>query len=274
MPFTPSHIAAVLPFMSTPRLRRWLDPWALALGSMVPDLPVFLPRLPDDSGLPRLPDYSDWHSVSGIFTLDLLSAVVLLGLFHTVFRDPLIALLPARLAARAATLTPAYMTRPASLLYAVPPILLGAILGSSTHVLWDSFTHSYGPKIWGVPWLGITVLGVVKLFRLLQYISSVIGLTLVIWWSARNLARLPEVPLPDRFHLSTRARRAVLTLSSMGLLLGGFVWPLIHAPNPKFGMAAVITRVGAGTMIGLCLVLTCYAAIWQLRRLMAVFEDA
>jgi hypothetical protein len=38
MPFTASHVAAVLPLVRTPLL-----PSALVVGSMVPDLPYFLP---------------------------------------------------------------------------------------------------------------------------------------------------------------------------------------------------------------------------------------
>ncbi|MEU7001213.1 DUF4184 family protein [Nonomuraea sp. NPDC046570] len=256
MPFTPSHIAAVLPFITVPRLRRWLDPWALAIGTMVPDLPIFLPFLPD---------YSDWHSLRGVLTLDLVSVVVLLGVFHAVVREPLIALLPPGLAGRAATLTPSYR---------IVPVLLGGVLGSATHVLWDSFTHSHGPAFWGVSWLGASVFGVIRLFRLLQYVSSVVGLVLVVWWAVRGLSRLPAVPPPPWLRLPARVRHGVLAACAAASLLGAVVWPYLYPPAAKFGIAGLITKVGAGTLVGLCLVLACYATIWQFRRLVAVFEDA
>ncbi|MEV4086855.1 DUF4184 family protein, partial [Nonomuraea fuscirosea] len=97
MPFTPSHIAAVLPLIASSRLRRIVDPWALAMGAMVPDLPIFLPFLPD---------YTDWHSWLGVVTIDPLAVLILLPFFHLVLRDPLISLLPPALAGRAALLTP------------------------------------------------------------------------------------------------------------------------------------------------------------------------
>ena len=51
MPFTGSHPAAVLPLM------RWgLMPSALVIGSMVPDLPYFLP----------VPDLGNTHSLIGL----------------------------------------------------------------------------------------------------------------------------------------------------------------------------------------------------------------
>ncbi|MGW0479151.1 DUF4184 family protein [Nonomuraea sp. NPDC003214] len=260
MPFTPSHIAAVLPLVSSPRMRRWTDPWALAVGAMVPDLPIFLPFLPD---------YSDWHSWQGVVTVDLAAVLVLLVLFHGLLRDPLIGLLPPAFAGRAATLLP---TR-RELLSRLPAVVAGALVGAGTHVLWDSFTHSTGPQEWG-HWLGVSVLGVLPLFRVLQYVSSAVGLAVVVWWAWRGLAAMPPAPVPGRLRVSARVRGGVLAGGAAGILTGAFVWPLIDEPNPAYGLPAVITKVGAGTVVGLCLVLVCYAVGWQLRRLVAVSEGA
>ena len=43
MPFTPTHIAAILPIAAI--RRRELPFSALAIGAMLPDLPLFLPRI-------------------------------------------------------------------------------------------------------------------------------------------------------------------------------------------------------------------------------------
>ncbi|NUR84838.1 MAG: DUF4184 family protein [Nonomuraea sp.] len=251
MPFTPSHIAAVLPFMS----RKWADPWALAIGAMVPDLPIFLPFLPE---------YGYWHSWLGVVTLDLLAVFVLVGLFHLVFREPLISLLPPGLAARAALLAP---TR------SIVAVALGGVIGAASHVLWDSFTHSYASIQWG-DWLEVSVFGVIRLFRLLQYTSSVVGLAIVLWWAWRGLSRMSAADLPDRMRVQSWVRRAVLAACSVGTVLGAVLWPLVDEPVPHLGLPSVITKVGAGTVIGLCAVLTCYAAGWQVRRLVAVSEGA
>ena len=57
MPFTPSHAAAVLPFLRTP-----LPASALVIGSVAPDLPYYLPvDLPWDT-----------HTASAVVTVDLL----------------------------------------------------------------------------------------------------------------------------------------------------------------------------------------------------------
>jgi len=260
MPFTPSHIAAVLPLLSSSRMRALLDPWALAIGAMVPDLPIFLPVLPD---------YSDWHSWQGVVTVDLLAVLILLALFHAFLRDPLLSLLPPSLAGRAATLLPSWRR----IVRSLPAIVAGALVGAGSHVLWDSFTHSTGPGEWGA-WLATPVLGVLPVFRTLQYGSSALGLALVVWWAWRGLAAMPPTPVPARLGLSAAARRVVLACGAAGVVAGAFVWPLVDEPNPMFGLPGMITKVGAGTVVGLCLVLACYTAVWQVRRLMAVSDSA
>jgi hypothetical protein len=182
-------MAAVVPLLASSRVRRFADPWALALGAMVPDLPLFLPFLPD---------YTDWHSWSGVVTLDLAAVLVLLPLFHVVFRDPLVTLLPAALAGRAALLAPERLR--------LLPMAAGAVIG----------------------------------------------------------------PL----RISPRARWSVLTACAAGTAAGALLWPLVDEPSPELGVPSVLTKTGVGTLIGLCLVLTCYAVVWQVRRRMTVSEGA
>ncbi|MFI7610090.1 DUF4184 family protein [Nonomuraea terrae] len=256
MPFTPSHIAAVLPLMASRRVRRFADPWALALGAMAPDLPLFLPALPD---------YTVWHSWQGVLTLNPLAVVVLLPFFHAVLRDPLIALLPPALAGRAARLVPERLTGAA-------PMAVGAVIGAATHVLWDSFTHHTGVIEWG-PWLSASVFGI-GLFRLPQYASSAIGLAVVVWWAWHRLSQMEAVPVPERLRVSSCARRLTLVAGAAGFVTGGLLWPLVDEPSPALGLPSLTTKTGIGTVIGLCAVLVCYAAVWQVRRRMAVSEGA
>ncbi|PZG16787.1 DUF4184 family protein [Nonomuraea aridisoli] len=256
MPFTPSHIAAVVPLLASRRVRRFADPWALALGTMAPDLPLFLPILPD---------YTDWHSWAGVVTLNPLAVLVLLPFFHAVLRDPLIALLPSALAGRAARLVPGRLR--------LAPMVVGAVIGAATHVLWDSFTHHTGVVEWG-SWLSISVLGVIDLFRLLQYASSAIGLAVVVWWAWRRLSRMEAAPVPERLRSSPRARLLTLAAGAAGVVAGGLLWPLVDEPSPALGLPSLITKTGVGTVIGLGAVLVCYAAVWQVRRRMAVSEGA
>lgn len=257
MPFTPSHVAAVLPLISSARTRRILDPWALALGAMVPDLPIFLPFLPD---------YMNWHSLRGVFTIDPLAVVVLLTVFHGLLREPLTALLPPGLVGRAASLAPrAYGVRQ------LPAVIAGGVVGAFTHKLWDSFTHVYSQDIWGWEWLAAPAVGPLPTFRVLQYLSTVAGLAVVAWWAWRGLSRMEPVAPPERLILPTPVRRGVILAAAIATLMGAAVWPRIY---PAFGRVETLTRMGAGVVVGCCLLLLLYAVMWQLRRVMAVFEGA
>ncbi|MFJ2031646.1 DUF4184 family protein [Streptosporangium sp. NPDC087985] len=255
MPFTPSHVAAVLPLISSARARRMLDPWALVLGSMVPDLPIFLPFLPD---------YTFWHSLRGVLTIDPLAVVLLLAVFHGLLRDPLTALLPPSLAGRVASLAPGrYGVR------RLPAVVAGAVVGACTHKLWDSFTHHYSQGIWGWEWLAAPAVGPLPMFRLLQYLSTVIGLAIVALWAWYGLSRMEPVAAPERLALPAGVRYGVLLATVAATALGAAIWPIAF---PATGWAQTITRMGAGVVGGCCALLLLYALMWQLRRVMAVFE--
>ena len=126
MPMTLSHPAAVLP------LRRHGMPMAaMVIGSMVPDVPRFMRW---SSG------YRVSHSYTGVFTVNLIGALVVLDCWNAFVRDALVDLAPdvfrVRLAARNRLSRRQWLLAPAA-----------AVLGSVTHLAWDAFTH---PGRWGV----------------------------------------------------------------------------------------------------------------------------
>jgi hypothetical protein len=250
VPFTPSHLAAVIPLITSARARKALDPWALGVGAMVPDLPMFLPYL--DA-------YTRWHSPVGVVTDDVVAVFVLLALFQFLFRDPLTALLPAPLAARLAALPGPGWRR-------FPTIALGAAAGAATHLFWDSFTHHWSVDFWGWSWLTAPVFGWVTVYRLLQYVSSVLGLAVTGWWLARAVRRSGTDLLPPRLRLPVAVRWGVLGGTCAGAFCSAAAWTFVDPPNPVFGWAGVITKTGVGLVVGFCAVLTVYALLWQLKR--------
>ncbi len=169
MPFTVSHIAAVLPGY------RWLTRAnifsAAVIGSMVPDFGALLPG-----------SVARWqtHSVEALFTFCLPVGLAIYWLTLLLIRPAVIEVVPDRAYVRLrAAPPPAPITRPSAWLYAAAALLLGA----ATHLVWDTFTHEnargvrmfpllkdYGPEISGHP---------LHLYRWLQYGSSVFGLAVV-----------------------------------------------------------------------------------------------
>jgi len=188
MPFTVSHIAAVLP---AHRLLTRANIFSAAvIGSMVPDFGGWVPG-----------SVTRWqtHSVEALFTFCLPVGLAIYWLTLFLIRPAVIEVVPDRAYVRLrAAPPPAPISRASAWLYAAAALLLGA----ATHLAWDAFTHEnargvrmfplltdYGPEMSGHP---------LHLYRWLQYGSSVFGLVVVaaalILWM-RHAPPPPEPPL-------------------------------------------------------------------------------
>jgi hypothetical protein len=225
MPFTPSHIAAVLPMMRRPVTRLPFVPTALVIGSMIPDVPLFTSHWPD---------YHQTHSVAGVLTVDALATCAAVALFHLVFRAPLAELLPRWIADRLPA--PFGLGRVRDLVW----IPVAAAAGAATHVAWDSFTHGRSVEIWG-PRMATEVFGL-PLFSLLQYLSTVLGLLGLVWWTARRLRALPPRPADGQRRLSPTMRTMTVLGIATCAVSGAVGWPAVHqaqGPQPTLFWAGV-----------------------------------
>ncbi|MFE1751427.1 DUF4184 family protein [Streptomyces anandii] len=265
MPFTLSHAAAVLPAVrgdGTGRGR--LVPSMLVAGSFAPDMTYYAASLVP--GGMRFGTVT--HSLPGVFSLDVLIAWALVGLWLLV-REPLVALLPGTVRGRVAALTrcgaPRARVRPASVWW----WYVSAALGALTHVVWDAFTH---PGRWGVrllPVLGRQVAGA-PVYWLVQYGSSVVAALVLAGFVVHALRRaraaggptgLPRSSAGDRWWAaaalagSAAVGAAQRVARDRAFLRGagtGF-WDLV--PTLCFG-------AGAGLIVGLPL----YAVAVRARR--------
>ena len=135
MPFTLAHPAAVLPFLRQPFV-----PIALVAGAMAPDVPYFL-KVPTASGswYESLVNGGNSHDLAQILTvgfpLSLMLAAVLWLVAQPVRWAVPDAWVPAKEGIRG--------RRPSSARIALWTFY-SLILGLVTHIVWDSFTHSYG----------------------------------------------------------------------------------------------------------------------------------
>ena len=181
MPFTPTHVLAVVPVAVV--ARGWLPFSALVIGSMVPDFPLFSPLSPS---------YDTTHSALGLFSACLPLGLAVFLVFHGVMKRPLLALMPARIQSRCASLSGTHFGRTLS---GFIPISIAIVVGAASHVFWDSFTHR---ALWGTdhfPWLSNTALMVggkpVPWFKVFQYGSTLVGLPCLAVLIARWLGRQP-----------------------------------------------------------------------------------
>ncbi|GAB2460695.1 hypothetical protein HD599_001155 [Conyzicola lurida] len=212
MPFTPSHVAAVLPFARTPLL-----PAGLVIGSMVPDLFYFVPV-----DIPR--EFS--HSPLGAVTLDLGVGALLFALWRWIFRRPVMDLAPLWVRGRFATAEIGLRGRTGEggMPWAGFCLLLASslLVGIASHLLWDAATHR--GLITDVFPLLLSEAGPMRLTAWLQHGSSVLGTVVVLvwigWWASHT--PLGE-PAPSRLTTAGRAI-AVAGLVAVGLALGGYYW--------------------------------------------------
>jgi len=223
MPFSVSHIAAVLPgYRPLTRARIFT---AAVIGSMVPDFGLLLP-----GAISRL----QTHSLVALFTFCLPVGLMAYWLTLLLIRPAALEVVPdgAYVRLRAAPPPPS-IRQFSAWLYAAAALLLGAC----THLAWDAFTHEnargvrmfplltdYGPEISGHP---------LHLYRWLQYGSSAIGLAVV---ACALLLWLRHAPAP----LEPPVRRIAPT--ERLAWLGAYVLP------PVLAMAWLASRPWAPNM--------------------------
>src|SRR5689334_8296501 len=126
MPNPIAHPAAAIPFA-----RVGLVFSALVVGSIAPDFGYFF----------ELPEGYFMYTVPGLILFDVPIGLVLLWLFHTLLKWPLLSLLPISLQGRLFKYAQGFSFGPFKRFLL---ILLSLLIGSLTHVVWDSFTHDYG----------------------------------------------------------------------------------------------------------------------------------
>jgi hypothetical protein len=208
MPFTLSHAAAALPFRRTR-----LDMSALVIGSFAPDFPYFMFFAP--SGFIG-------HTPPGIFVFDLPLSLIVLWLFHAFIKRPLLMFLPIGVRQRLKPGKKRYSFWPPARLAL---IVISIVIGSATHILWDSFTHTfYWPyRNWSFlrEIVHVPIAGDLGMYRVLQFGSSVFGIVvLVVWaWFWYRAAKPAESPIAEPYTLP-QIRVIRLVVPAVALICG------------------------------------------------------
>lgn len=243
MPFTVSHVAAVLPIHWL--TRHQLPMAALMIGGMAPDFGYFFSHDLDRQLT---------HSFSSLPVFALPMGLVVWLFFVAFLEKATITLLPDRWHTRFArtdTLTLVLIGRAA----------LAIVLGALTHILWDAFTHRgtfitdalpalRGPTP-GFSWLPI--------YHLLHGLSSVVGMVVILFW-ARGLHRQPARSLIRPYKISEHARiRALWFMAVVTLLIGLMHW----LPYVRRRYDAQLFSAAIGLLSGLFIAWCCVAVfLW------------
>lgn len=176
MPFTLAHVVAARPLWWSCGHRLPLS--AIVVGSVAPDL-EYLGHLDTERTI--------GHTLGGVFLLDLPLALILLVLWHGLFKAPVEAMVSARV--RPPIDTAPFAFRPARRLGVVVAAVLVGIAG---HLLWDGFTHRDGfitTRVWFLE----EAIGRPHVYDLFNYASTAFGLVLLGWWWRRSVDGRPAV---------------------------------------------------------------------------------
>jgi len=180
MPTPIAHPAAAIPFTKVGLVFS-----ALVTGSLSPDFGYFMP-------------WSTFYmyTIPGMFLFNLPVGLVLLLLFQVFIKWPLLSLLPLSLQRRLYKHAQGFSFGPPKRFLL---ILLSVLVGSITHVILDSFTHSYGWAVEQLAFLSIRI-GGTPLYSILQNLGSLVGIGLLVYWLVRWLPGAPQSDeLPPRF---------------------------------------------------------------------------
>lgn len=208
MPFTPAHILAVLPAQI---YKPTLPFSALAIGAMIPDIPLFFPFMPH---------YRLMHSLEGLFLTCLPLGVLAYFLIQVFYRTPVSELLPVYFRVRLPRQRSNWLS-PSHFWIAALCVLFGAF----THVLWDSFTHT---GRWGVrllPFLSESYYFLFRemtIYKFLQYTSTIIGLVIVSIAMFLWFRKAPSYP--DQSVISPSFRWFVIS----AIFIAGVITAVLH----------------------------------------------
>jgi hypothetical protein len=243
MPFTVSHIAAVLP------LRRYLPALplsAMAIGSMVPDFGFLVPGL----------DRHTSHSFAGLLTFCLPMGWLSQLLFWHILQTPLLNLAPRSLERR---LQATLCSESRGLLCVSTALLVAAF----THIAWDGMTHLDGFIVARVSLLRLPLIMLGKrpllMCDVLQHLSSVIGLLVLAMYISRWFCRTtPQEACAIQY-------RIFWLLLLILLPLGTGVMSLI-AWLPSSDIEHIAAQAASRSLEAAAVCLLGYALWWHVRR--------
>lgn len=253
MPMTFVHPVAVLPLMRGP-----LVPTALVAGALAPDVPYFLRAL----GIPvsaqswwePLLNATTTHGWPGAANVAVPLAVAIYLALAVGARPARWALgLPATSTADASRRTPGPL--------AAAWVLVSLVLGVLTHVAWDSFTHSDGWMVLHVAALQTHVVGSLSLARLLQHLSTALGLVVLLALAWRHRAALLGAFEPRRRARAVGVVAALATAAVLGMLAVGVVQ---YEARDGAERLLSVSAIGAG--LGVAAAAALLSCLWWVLR--------
>ena len=227
MPFTLSHAAAAWPFRKTR-----LEMPALLTGCFAPDFAYFMFISPRGF---------IGHTLLGAFIFDLPVSLLVLWLFYAYQKQPLSMLLPKGFRMRLKQGNRGFSFWPPARLAL---IVVSILIGTSTHILWDSFTHSfYWPyRNWSFlsDVVHVPVAGNMQMYKVLQYGSTLFGLVFVAVWIWYWYRATEPVELPTTKPYKPAQIRVITFVVPALALIGGIIRAFVDLGVPKIAIRPIM----------------------------------
>lgn len=244
MPNPIAHPAASIPFT-----RAGLVFSALVIGSISPDFGYLIP----------LPIPYFMYTTPGLILFDVPVGFVLLWLFHTLVKWPLLATLPEGLQRRLFKPAQGFSFGP---LKHFGLILLSLLVGSLTHVIWDSFTHDYGWMVQQFAILSIPI-GGMPLYSILQNLGTLLGIGMLTYWFIRWLPTAPQSDqLPRRFSGKVRTLFLVLAAISLAVVEGAILYSRATAGSQFVGGHFLLGSISISASLIISFFVGAYCVAW------------
>lgn len=190
MPFTFSHPAILLPLKYFPK--KWFSLTGLVIGSLTPDFEYFI-RMRVQS------IYS--HTFYGIFWFDLPLAILLCFIFHNIIRNELYNNLPQVIKSRVLIFSFFNWNNYFKSNWII--VLISIIIGTTSHLFWDSFTHDHGYFVNHIDGLrsSISFFNLkIPVLKIAQHLSSLIGGIFIFFALSKLPKKIISVTLTNKFY--------------------------------------------------------------------------
>ncbi|MGK0273088.1 MAG: hypothetical protein ACI88H_003765 [Cocleimonas sp.] len=259
MPFTISHIVAAIPLNNglckNSKISKYTALSPLIIGSMTPDIAYLTPFL--------VHQRVDSHSLLGIYLFCIPMGLTIYFLYHLLMAPVLVSFFPKKIQQH---------LNPDLFIGKLPTIsshllLISIILGALTHIIWDFFTHQSGiPQhlLWmNTPLVNIDGYDIMP-YRMLQHLSSVLGLALLLYWIIKWYRRVNVVSKNHYYWQAPRALKIFgLTMLALGSLVAGMINGYLHLPNTDvlFGLYSAQVFIRYAIVGGMGAFLLCCCAL-------------
>jgi len=226
MPFTVSHAVAVIPLYKY--LGKYGAMSALIIGSMTPDIAYLTPFL--------VHQRVESHSLIGLFLYCIPMGLSVYLFYHWLIAPVVCSLFPRFIQKHLS---------PDLLLGRIPAlpvhiVLFSLIIGAVTHIVWDYFTHQYGIAR-HIAWMDTPLSNIdgydIMPYRVLQHFSTLFGLSLLMFWGWRWIAKRKQPGKLQTMHHHTSwntpdyiKRLSLISLITIPAVVGAVV-TLLNIPD-------------------------------------------